>query len=157
MKLAITAAATLAIAGIVSGLAAYGSHPGKPAAAKPGATRTSAAPTDNAPVGQAEVGRLLAADEAAITSAPGGTKAMKASYLVKAIKHQRPAWSAVLNMPGLSPSAQAGITHWLAFVNDIHAYQHGGGLDRAQVLATGVRAEADLASAYPQLSALLPH
>ncbi len=129
----------------------------KPAAAKPATTPTPAAPTDNAPTGQAEVGRLLEADEAAITSAPGGTKAMKASYLVKAIKHQRPAWSAVLNMPGLSASAQAGITHWLAFVNEVHAYHHGSGLGRAQVLATGVRAEEDLASAYPQLSALLPH
>jgi hypothetical protein len=168
MKLTVTAAATLAIAGSFGGLAACGSHTVKPPAAKPPPTHTAAALTRNsrsvpghtakpaALVGQAEVGRLLAADKAAIASAPGGTNAMKASYLVNAINDQRPAWNAVLNMPGLSASAHTGITDWLAFVNQIQAYHHGKGRDRVRVLATGVRAEEELTNAYPQLSALLP-
>ena len=156
MKLTITAAATIAIAGTLGGLAACSRHTLKPAAAKPATTHTAAAPTHNAPVGQAEVYRLLEADEAAITSAPGGTNAMKASYLVKAINDQRRAWQAVLNMPGLSASAHAGITDVLAFANQIQAY-HGNGADRIQVLATGARAQQELTSAYPQLAAQLPH
>ena len=156
MKLTIIAAATLAIAGTFGGLAACSSHTLKPAAAKPATTHTAAAPTHNAPVGQAEVYRLLEADEAAITSAPGGTNAMKARYLAKTINDQRPAWHAVLNMPGLSASAHAGVTDVLAFANQIQAY-HGNGADRVRVLVTGARAQEELTSAYPQLSALLPH
>ncbi len=207
MKLAITAAATLAMAGTFGGLAACGSQTAKPAAAKPAAAgpaaakpaaagsaagsaaakraaaRSAAGPAaakpaaagsaaeargrrvqaaakraaarPAAPVGQAEVGRLLAADEAAITSAAGGTNAMKASYLVNAINEQRPAWNAVLNTPGLSASAHAGITDWLAFATQIQAY-HGYRPDRVQVLAAGARAQEELTSAYPQLSGLIP-
>ncbi len=156
MKLTIIAAATLAIAGTCGGLAACGSHSVKPVAAKPETTHSAAAPTRNAPVGQAEVYRLLKADEAAITSAPGGTNAMKASYLAKTINEQRPAWHAVLNMPGLSASAHAGVTDVLAFANQIQAY-HGNGPGRVRVLITGARAQQELTSAYPQLAALLPH
>ena len=131
----------------------------KPDAAKPDAAKPDAAKPDAAevaaPVGQAKVGRLLRADEAAVSSAPGGN-AMKASYLVNAINGQRTAWNAVLNERGLSASARAGITDWLAFASQIQAY-HGSGRDRVQVLATGARAQEELTSAYPHLSRLLPH
>ena len=176
MKLTITAAVALAIAGTLGiSLAACSSQTVKTALAKPAATRAATAPTDTAPVtrsvpahaakpaaaeaaapvGQAKVGWLLKADEAAVSSAPGGN-ATKASYLVNAINGQRTAWNAVLNERGLSASARAGITDWLAFASQIQAY-HGSGRDRVQVLATGARAQEELTSAYPQLSGLLPH
>ena len=186
MKLTITAAVALAIAGTLgSSLAACSSQTVKTGAAKPAVTHAAAAPTDTAPVtrsvpahaatpaaatpaaakpaaaeaaapvGQAKVGRLLKADEAAVSSAPGGN-GTKASYLVDAINGQRTAWNAVLNERGLSASARAGITDWLAFASQIQAY-HGSGRDRVQVLATGARAQEELTSAYPQLSGLLRH
>jgi len=181
MKLTITAVVTFAIAGALgSSLAACSSQAVKPAAAKPAATDAAAARTGTAPVtravpahaagpavakpaaagaaapvGQAKVGRLLKADEAAVSAAPGGN-AVKASSLVNAINGQRTAWNSVLNERGLSASARAGITDWLAFASQIHAY-HGSGRDRVQVLATGARAQEELTSAYPQLSGLLPH